>query len=537
MADVGVILGPPGTGKTTTLMNRISALLESGVPSYEIGFYSFTKAACKEARDRAASRFDLDPNPDGPDLGNFRTIHSQAFRFVGKDHGDVMKDKHWSHFAQWANCDFSRTDEQGESLLAPALTTDGDKLRSIWDLSRLCRCSIEESMRRIRFGLEFICPADVITYAKKLGEYKQQERLLDFTDMLEIALKVPKRLGTSHVFFDEAQDNCRLQWELIEHWALRSSRVQSVIIAGDDDQAIFEFAGAEPDHLIRLAGLHDTETLKRSHRVPRLPWVAAVSIIKQNRNRIDKPYDPKEDDGEVCITSDFASSLSEANEENHVMALVRNKMFADAIHNACLSAGLLFTAECGNHAPLQSAKTREAFLAISWLKAGRQIPPEWFASLIDSVPKKDGDIVIRPHGILAKSERNQEPVTADSVARIFGCHEIMRRIGSEKPFELFQHLGRLERSYLAKVHARDPLLEKPCAITLSSIHKSKGREADSVIIASDMASASFRELSIGNREGENRLAYVAATRTRRKLTIVRPSTPRYYDYQRHIRAA
>ena len=54
-----IVLGPPGTGKTTYLLNEVEQALESGIPSERIGFVAFTKKAAAEAIERATVRFDL----------------------------------------------------------------------------------------------------------------------------------------------------------------------------------------------------------------------------------------------------------------------------------------------------------------------------------------------------------------------------------------------------------------------------------------------------------------------------------------------
>ena len=59
MAKVIKVLGPPGTGKTTTLLNYVQIEMEN-VSIDKIGYFSFTRKAANEARDRAVEKFSLD---------------------------------------------------------------------------------------------------------------------------------------------------------------------------------------------------------------------------------------------------------------------------------------------------------------------------------------------------------------------------------------------------------------------------------------------------------------------------------------------
>ena len=53
-----IVLGPPGTGKTTTLLNEVDKYLKQTDPD-KIGYFSFTQKAAYEARDRAMSKFNF----------------------------------------------------------------------------------------------------------------------------------------------------------------------------------------------------------------------------------------------------------------------------------------------------------------------------------------------------------------------------------------------------------------------------------------------------------------------------------------------
>ena len=65
------------------------------------------------------------------------------------------------------------------------------------------------------------------------------------------------------VFIDEAQDLSFLQWKMVKSiW----NKSKDVYLAGDDDQAIFRWAGADLNYFINLKG--NIKILDESHRVP-----------------------------------------------------------------------------------------------------------------------------------------------------------------------------------------------------------------------------------------------------------------------------
>ena len=103
--------------------------------------------------------------------------------------------------------------------------------------------------------------------ADSYANYKSTFGLMDFTDLiLRFANEAEHLMPPLKIcFLDEAQDLSPLQWDIAHKLDEKSERMY---VAGDDDQAIYRWAGADVDHFINLPG--GAEVLEQSYRVLRL---------------------------------------------------------------------------------------------------------------------------------------------------------------------------------------------------------------------------------------------------------------------------
>ena len=165
----------------------------------------------------------------------------------------------------------------------------GDEL--LGELNRL-----RGMMTPIRVGW---CTDSVVAFAKKWTEYKDENGLMDFTDLIENCLRdvpfAPRR--PSVIFADEAQDLNRMQLTLVRKWG---ERANFFVVAGDDDQTIYTFTGATPDAMLDPEIPEDHKiVLKQSYRVPRQVHGFAETLIRKVTRRQEKEYLPRPAEGAV----------------------------------------------------------------------------------------------------------------------------------------------------------------------------------------------------------------------------------------------
>ena len=286
-----IVLGPPGTGKTHTLLEKVDEYLKTTNPD-RIGYFAFTKKAANEARDRAMKQFNLEED----DLPYFRTLHSLAFRQLGIKKNQVMQKRHYEDLGRKENLflDYNDYDEEETGLF----TTKSDYLRII-HLAKLRNITIDRqyNLKEHNQDVEY---GTLVHLAEELKRYKKEHNLIDYNDMILNFVKSDKSPNFDVVFIDEAQDLSLMQWDMVKNiW----DKTVDSFVAGDDDQAIFRWAGADVDSFIAQEG--NPLPLTKSRRVPKRIHELANSIIGRVDNRIEKNWQPKKHEGRLSAYDNF----------------------------------------------------------------------------------------------------------------------------------------------------------------------------------------------------------------------------------------
>ena len=294
-----LVLAGAGTGKTRVITNRVTKLLEQGVPAWRILAVTFTNKAAAEMRERIHQQAPEVPEVERLWVGTFHSICARILRrygeAVGLSRNFAIYDTHdQMEVMKRVLKDLNISDDR----LAPRAVLgylDKAKNRGL-PVSQLEKLHLEEPIGSL---------------SKKAG--LRYEKLLraadacDFGDLLVLAVELLERAGQGapgsqladlepalglkrrflHVVVDEYQDTNPVQARLI---AQLSERAELVVV-GDDDQAIYGWRGANVAQILGFPDEHPgckIIRLEQNYRSTGHILTCADAIIRRNAGRLGK---------------------------------------------------------------------------------------------------------------------------------------------------------------------------------------------------------------------------------------------------------
>jgi len=504
-----ITYGPPGTGKTERLLKTIEIFLRFGVEPEKIGYFTFSKNAAVNGKERAASKVNKPINR----FPFFQTLHSFCFKQMGLDQSRVMQPKHYHELGNDLDIEIEGGYKQDQDHDG-ALRYDNPYLQLIHKARALMLEPLEYYDKYEQDDTEIKRNKLDIIF-EGLNIYKEDKGMVDFDDMLERYVNgyfdketnrkiefVPPEFKV--VFLDEAQDCSGMQWKLFNKIEERS---EYCVVTGDDDQGIYKWNGADVDTFIKLKGKR--RVLKQSHRVPREPFKVADRIIKKVTNRVDKEYYPKEEDGSVkhCQTL-------------HEIDFTKGKWLVLATANYMLNDIGDVLDEKGLYWQRRNATPR--------VKNIYEIIQNW-DKLRTGIPMHYNDC----KKIFHKMNKNWDKKLFKGMSKdkFYDIDTLKKDYGLKTEADWQEALDELGNSDIRKIikltEAGEDLSKNP-RISISTIHGVKGNERENVVVHTELSGKAYDEYQ-KNPDDTHRLFYVACTRTENNLFIIEPQRKKAYD--------
>jgi len=276
-----LVLGTPGSGKTTVIVERIRNLIDiEGVAPGRILVITFTRAAANSMKQRFVSSRD-------DEKVRFGTFHSFFFWVIKTAYGYRNED--------------ILTEEERRKLIRGLLSNDDQGLSDNEELITSVLRQIEKVDSEL-IDIENYYSSDLPEHQfrniyNRFKELKKKSGKLDFNDMMHMCYTLLKerpdildliRKSYPYILVDEFQDTNLLQYEILK---MLTAPLNNLFVVGDDDQSIYGFRGARPDIMLSFKETYkDAEivTLRTNYRCKKDITRLSGKLISHNKKRYDK---------------------------------------------------------------------------------------------------------------------------------------------------------------------------------------------------------------------------------------------------------
>ena len=479
------IYGPPGTGKTTKLITYAKTFYKLGTPLDKIGYFAFTTKAANEAINRMLDAY---PQLQRKDLKHFRTLHSLAFNRLGMKKSEVVQDEHYEDIGRKLGIEVTIYSNGQEST---GFVDSDSEYFNLINAARIKEITIQEEYNTGMYSYELEKNLLHILEAE-LDNYKTSFKLRDFTDMIaqfNVSELCPKY---DIVFIDEAQDLSPVQWKMVD---IIRQNSKYLIIAGDDDQAIYGWAGADVKKFQDIPSKKDI-ILPQSHRVPKQVQNIANKILSRipDERRIKKDWKARDKEGFI----NYITSIEDAPlYQGDWLILARTNDRLEKLKPILRDMGIYF--QFKGRKSFKASLFRSVLNYTRWQNKGSLLSLSEVRDVLDCVPYP--------------KELKEE--------RLYDLKEFGFSL-TQRWFDVFT-VDPEQCLYIREMLRHEEDLSNDARVKLSTIHSAKGGEATNVLLILDNTKTirEAAEKSLAKEDEENRVWYVGVTRTSQNLYIMR----------------
>jgi DNA helicase-2/ATP-dependent DNA helicase PcrA len=420
-----------------------------------------------------------------------------AFHSLHLRDGDVLGKKHLDEFGKGMGLTFGNSGVS--ELAAEGLSSqqEGDQMLALDNLARLRGTNLKKTWNDSRSSLEW---PKVQHFKSSYDAFKKEKALMDFTDVLAEFAKSGVHIPVDVAFIDEAQDLSALQW----YAALQAVEgAQRQYVAGDDDQAIYRWAGADVNMFMKLPG--ERQVLAHSYRLPVTVHKLAQRIIGKVKTRVVKRFNSRDAEGSVKVHPTFDSLKVAPTEE--WLWLVRNRYLLQPLRDHLERNSIVYS-QHGSSSILESE--REVIYDWERLRSGKAVAVHRIRDVYSKLKTKTQI----QHGF-----KLLPGIEEDAKLLMVELNEYHGLLASGTWFEVFKEIPDWRRAYYRALLRTHGTLKLPVQVQLETIHGAKGAQANNVALFLEQSRRVWDE-SQDNPDDEHRVWYVGATRARENLHIV-----------------
>lgn len=520
-----LVLAGAGTGKTHTMIARISRLVEDGVDVSNILVLTFTNAAAREMKERYTK---LHPGEISP---KFCTFHAFCYSLIVRD--TIVR-------------------SMIGYTTVPSIPSDSDIRR----LETMCKqqCGVKLSDDKLKGKCPLTKNEKFVydIYWKQYNKLMKMEGYITFDIMCESICKLfydnapciqQYKYLYKYIFVDEFQDTDPRQWKFV-----KSFTDSNLFVVGDAKQAIYSFRGADSEIIKSLAEDDDWNTIRLSHNYRSAKCICDyANTIHRNWQgaAYNLQIESDKQDGDVSIVGEFCFTGKDA--VSQIFSILENQNATDTYAILCRSNNEVSQVKellKSINMPFRTNKREKDAEGILKCAADSAYMISWLADKLSSTEYNNYIrlCAVDPYyeteeGFLSEYESRVAKYTSD----IFTVRAMLLSdvLAQQKCIDI----GKVLHVPMAVVNLRDDSNEAVIEYLLAAIesskvetnlyvgtiHSVKGLEFDIV----HLLGVNGRGFPVNKNDEQRNVYYVGCTRAKRKLVIweSEPAFDDNYSYE------